>query len=64
MHKYFAIIVRFISNEKLYNAMLRLQMIYRSSQSQKHRNQQFEEIVSNFEITVLTHDFSALLDES
>jgi len=41
--------------------MLCLQTNQEPSHSWKHRNPQFEEIVSNLKL--LTHDFSALLDE-
>jgi len=51
MRSYIGITVHFVSNEKLHNAMLRLQTIQKTSHSRKHRNSCFEEIVSNFEIT-------------
>jgi len=52
MRSYIGITVHFIWNEKLHNAMLRLQTIQRPSHSWQHRNQQFERNDSNFEITV------------
>jgi len=64
MRKYFAITLRFISNEKLYNAMLTCRRSNGHHKTENIATRSLEEIVSNFEITVLTHDFSALLDES
>jgi len=62
MSKYFAITVRFISNEKLYNAILACR---RSNSHHKAENivtRSLEEIVSTFQVTVVTHDFLVLLD--
>jgi len=64
MSKYFAITVRLISNEKLYNAMLTCRRSNSHHKSENIVTRRLEEIVSAFEITMLTHDFSPLLDES
>jgi len=63
MRKYFAITLRFISNEKLYNDVLTCRWSNGHHKTENIVTRRLEEIVSNFEITVLTHDFSALLDE-
>jgi len=49
MRSYIGITVRFISNEKLHNAMLRLQTNQRLSHSWKHCNPVWRN--RNFEIT-------------
>ena len=54
MRNNIGITVHFVSNESQQNAMLHLQTIQRPSHSWKHRNPQFEEIVSYFEITKKT----------
>ena len=51
MHSNIGITVHFISDEKLHNAVLRLQTIQMTSHSWKHRTAQFDEIVNNFEIS-------------
>ena len=63
IHKYFAITLRFISNEKLYNAILACRRSNGNHKAENIVTCSLEEIVSSFEITVLTHDF-LLLDES
>ena len=64
MRKCFAITVRFISNEQLYNAMLACRRSNGHHKAENILTRSLEEIASIFEITVLTHDFSALLDET
>jgi len=65
MRGYLGITVYFISNEKLYSAMLRLQTIQRPSHSWQHRNPHFVGNDSHFEImeAYTSKRFSAFLDE-
>jgi len=64
IRKYFAITVRFISYEKLHNAILACRRSNGHHQAENIVTSSLEEVVSTFEITVLTHDFSVWLDES